>query len=84
MSGASFAWSLRTTASSAMRISGKKLCVIGTSVSEPHTSEFYCDFSYIYYLSYVVPYILKVTGYLELYDFIYVYIYATKTGILKS
>ena len=26
----------------------------------------------------------KVTGYLELYDFIYVYIYATKTGILKS
>ena len=25
----------------------------------------------------------KVTGYLELYDFIYVYIYATKTGILK-
>ena len=27
---------------------------------------------------------LKVTGYLELYDFIYVYIYATKTGILKS
>ena len=27
---------------------------------------------------------IKVTGYLELYDFIYVYIYATKTGILKS
>ena len=27
---------------------------------------------------------LKVTGYLELYDYIYVYIYATKTGILKS
>ena len=25
---------------------------------------------------------IKVTGYLELYDFIYVYIYATKTGIL--
>ena len=28
--------------------------------------------------------VLKVTGYLELYDLIYVYIYATKTGILKS
>ena len=28
--------------------------------------------------------LLKVTGYLELYDFIYVYIYAPKTGILKS
>ena len=28
--------------------------------------------------------IIKVTGYLELYDCIYVYIYATKTGILKS
>ena len=28
--------------------------------------------------------LLKVTGYLKLYDFIYVYIYATKTGILKS
>ena len=28
--------------------------------------------------------LIKVTGYLELYDFIYVYIYATKTGILKS
>ena len=27
---------------------------------------------------------VKVTGYLELYDFMYVYIYATKTGILKS
>ena len=27
---------------------------------------------------------LKVTGYLELYDFIYVYIYAFKTGILKD
>ena len=27
---------------------------------------------------------LKVMGYLELYDFIYVYIYATKPGILKS
>ena len=27
---------------------------------------------------------VKVTGYLELYDFVYVYIYATKTGILKS
>ena len=27
---------------------------------------------------------IKVTGYLELYDFIYVYIYSTKTGILKS
>ena len=26
----------------------------------------------------------KVMGYLELYDYIYVYIYATKTGILKS
>ena len=25
--------------------------------------------------------VLKVTGYSELYDFIYVYIYATKTGI---
>ena len=25
-----------------------------------------------------------IMGYLELYDFIYVYIYATETGILKS
>ena len=36
--------------------------MIGASVSEPHTSLFYCDFSYIYiyiyYLAYVVPYIL--------------------------
>ena len=29
-------------------------------------------------------YTVKVTRYLELCDFIYVYIYATKTGILKS
>ena len=34
------------------------LSVIGASVSEPHTSEFYCNFSYIFFLSYVVPYIL--------------------------
>ena len=27
---------------------------------------------------------IKVTGYLELCDFIYVYIYATETGTLKS
>ena len=27
---------------------------------------------------------IKVTGYLELYDFVYVDIHATKTGILKS
>ena len=33
------------------------------------------------YVDYIM---LKVTGYLELYDFIHVYIYATKTGILKS
>ena len=34
--------------------------IIGASVSEPHTSELNCDFSYIYYLAYVVPYILGV------------------------
>ena len=32
--------------------------VIGASVSESHTSELNCDFSYIYYLAYIVPYIL--------------------------
>ena len=33
--------------------------LIGASVSEPHTSLFYCDFSYIiYFLVYVVPYLL--------------------------
>ena len=33
---------------------------IGASVSEPHTSLFYCNFShiYIYYLAYVVLYIV--------------------------
>ena len=32
--------------------------VVGARVSEPHTSELNCDFSYYYYLAYVVPYIV--------------------------
>ena len=32
--------------------------IIGATMSEPHTSLFYCDFSYIYFLAYIVPYIL--------------------------
>ena len=37
------------------------IIIIGASVSEPHTSLFYCDFSHviIYFLAYVVPYILN-------------------------
>ena len=33
--------------------------IIGASVSEPHTSESNWDFSYIFFLAYVVPYILN-------------------------
>ena len=37
---------------------GHKETIIGMSVSELHTSELNCNFSYIYYLAYIIPYIL--------------------------